>query len=159
MDVQDLVQCPAPNDNLLASIDKAILAFHKNKDIIMTLGARMGAKKPINNWFISKLEFLQSITSSTCNMNALIQWSADVTEHMNVSEIKDPACHTNNNDYDPQICRHLDQDKKLQHFAIATTLKSHFNYRNLNSRPGDISEEEEEEEEAIDCDKWEQDNP
>jgi hypothetical protein len=144
MDVQYLAQCPAPDDDLLASIDKALLAFHKNKDIIMTLGARMGAKKPIDNWFIPKLEFLQSITSGTRNVGALIQWSADATEHTHVSEIKDHARHTNNNDYDPQICRHLDRDEKLQHFTIAATLKSHRNYRNINPRPGDVPEEEEE---------------
>ncbi|KAG2030953.1 hypothetical protein BDR03DRAFT_986755 [Suillus americanus] len=128
---------------------RALLAFHENKDIIMTLGARMGAKKPIDNWFTPKLEFLQSITSGTRNMGALIQWSADATEHVHVSEIKDPACHTNNNDYDPQICQHLDRDEKLRCFAIATTLKNHSNYRDLNPRPGDIPKEEEEEEEAI----------
>ncbi|KAG0705937.1 hypothetical protein DFH29DRAFT_799338 [Suillus ampliporus] len=159
MDVQYLVQCPAPDDDVLASIDQALLAFHENKDIIMTLGAWMGAKKPIDNWFIPKLEFLQSITSGTHNVGALIQWSADVTEHTHVSEIKDPACHTNNNDYDPQICRHLDRDEKLRHFAIATTLKSHRNYRDLNPRPGDVPKEEEEEEEAINCDEREWDDP
>jgi hypothetical protein len=42
--------------------------------MITTLGARMGAKKPIDNWFI----------------HTLIQWSADATEHAHVSEIKDP---------------------------------------------------------------------
>jgi hypothetical protein len=91
MDVQYLVQCCAPDGNLLASIDKALLAFHKNKDIILTLGMWMGAKKPIDNWSIPKLEFLQSITSGTCNVGALILWSADAMEHAHVSEVKDPS--------------------------------------------------------------------
>ncbi|KAG1790046.1 uncharacterized protein HD556DRAFT_1446399 [Suillus plorans] len=95
MDVQYLAQSPASDDDLLASIDQALCTFHENKDIIMTLGARMGTKKPIDNWFIPKLEFLQSITFGTRNMGALIQWSADVTEHAHVSEIKDPTRHTN----------------------------------------------------------------
>ncbi|KAG2028502.1 hypothetical protein BDR03DRAFT_1019716 [Suillus americanus] len=125
----------------------------------MTLGTQMGAKKHIDNWFIPKLEVLQSITSSMRNVGALIQWSADAMEHAHVSEIKDPARHTNKNDYDPQICRHLDRDEKLRHFAIATALKSHHNYRDLNPRPGDIPKEDEEEEEAIDCDEREQDDP
>jgi len=125
MDVRYLAQCPAPDDDLLASIDQSLLIFHDNKDIIITLGARMGAKKPIENWFIPKLELLQSITSSTREVGALIQWSADPTEHAHVSEIKDPARRTNNNDYDPQICRHLDREEKLRRFAIATTLRSH----------------------------------
>ncbi|KAG2052649.1 hypothetical protein BDR06DRAFT_1021867 [Suillus hirtellus] len=66
---------------------------------------------------------MQSITASSCKVGALIQWSADTTEHAHISEIKDPAWHTNNNDYDPQICHHLDRQEKLQHFAIAMTLK------------------------------------
>ncbi|KAG2055947.1 hypothetical protein BDR06DRAFT_858599, partial [Suillus hirtellus] len=125
MDVRYMAQSPSPNDNLLTSIDQLLLVFHQNKDVIMTLGARMGTKKPINNWFIPKLELMQSITASTRKVGALIQWSADATEHAHISEIKDPTRHTNNNDYDPQICRHLDRLEKLRCFEIATTLKSH----------------------------------
>jgi hypothetical protein len=157
MDVRYLAQSPAPDDDLLESIDQALLTFHQNKDIIMTLGARMGAKKPIENWHIPKLEFLQSITSGTRNVGALIQWSADATEHAHISEIKDPARRTNNNDYDPQICRHLDRDEKLRRFAIATTLKSHPTYHHPNDMPEDVPEEEDDG--AIDCDEQEQDDP
>ncbi|KAG1861974.1 hypothetical protein C8R48DRAFT_774055 [Suillus tomentosus] len=45
MDVQYLVQSPTPNDDLLASIDQALLTFHKHKDIILTSGTRMGAQE------------------------------------------------------------------------------------------------------------------
>ncbi|KAG1887977.1 uncharacterized protein F5891DRAFT_987934 [Suillus fuscotomentosus] len=125
MDLRYLAQCPAPDDNILACINQSLSTFHKHKDVILTLGARMGTKKPIENWHIPKLELLQSITSSTHKVGALIQWSADATEHAHISEIKEPARQTNNNDYDPQICRHLDQEEKLRHFAIATLLKNH----------------------------------
>jgi hypothetical protein len=151
MDVRYLAQCPAPDDDLLSCIDQSLLTFHENKNVIMTLGARMGAKKPIDNWFIPKLELLQSITSSTRKVGALIQWSADATEHAHVSEIKDPARHTNNHDYDPQICRYLDRQEKLRHFAIATTLKSY--------NPVDVAEENEGEEDNIDHDDWELSDP
>lgn len=124
MDVRYLAQSPSPDDNLLASIDQSLSTFHQHKDVIMTLGARTGAKKTIDNWYIPKLELMQSITASTRKVGALIQWSADATEHAHVSEIKEPARQTNNNDYDPQICRHLDRQDKLRRFAIAMTLKS-----------------------------------
>lgn len=124
MDVRYLAQSPSPDDNLLASIDQSLSTFHQNKDVIMTLGARTGTKKTIDNWYIPKLELMQSITASTRKVGALIQWSADATEHAHVSEIKEPARQTNNNDYDPQICRHLDRQDKLRRFAIAMTLKS-----------------------------------
>ncbi|KAG2047506.1 hypothetical protein BDR06DRAFT_976686 [Suillus hirtellus] len=76
-------------------------------------GARMGTKRPIRDWHIPKLELLQSITSSTHKVSTLIQWSADATEHAHMSEIKEPAWQMNNNDYDPQICHHLDREEKL----------------------------------------------
>ncbi|KAG1906124.1 uncharacterized protein F5891DRAFT_975575 [Suillus fuscotomentosus] len=133
MDVQYLAQCPAPDNNLLSSIDQSLLMFHENKNVIMTLGARMGAKKPIDNWFIPKLELLQSITSSTRKVGALIQWSADATEHAH-------------------ICCYLDRQEKLRHFVIATTLKSY--------NPVDVAEENEGEEDNIDHDdEWELSDP
>ena len=161
MDLRYMAQCPAPDDDLLACIDRSLLIFHDNKDIIMMLRTRMGAKKPIENWFIPKLELMQSITSSTRNVGALIQWSADATEHAHVSEIKYPARRTNNNDYDPQICRHLDREEKLRRFAIATTLKSHSTYRDPDPRPEEVPEEEEGEKEDMkeDDDEWEPDDP
>ncbi|KAG1848368.1 hypothetical protein C8R48DRAFT_677294 [Suillus tomentosus] len=124
MDVWYMSQSPSPDDNLLASIDQSLSTFHQNKDVIMTLGTRTSTKKTIDNWYIPKLELMQSITASTHKVGALIQWSADTTEHAHVSEIKEPARQTNNNDYDPQICRHLDRQDKLRRFAIAMTLKS-----------------------------------
>jgi hypothetical protein len=153
MDVRYMAQSPSPDDNLLTSIDRSLLVFHQNKDVIMTLGARMGTKKPIDNWFIPKLELMQSITASTRKVGALIQWSADATEHAHISEIKDPARHTNNNDYDLQICRHLDRLEKLRRFEIATTLKSHV------VDPGTETEDEGGEEEGTACDEEEPTDP
>ncbi|KAG2353497.1 hypothetical protein BDR07DRAFT_1230156, partial [Suillus spraguei] len=61
MDIQYMAQSPSPDENLLVCIDRSLLIFHENKDIIISLKARMGTKKPINNWFIPKLELMQSI--------------------------------------------------------------------------------------------------
>ncbi|KAG2127501.1 hypothetical protein DEU56DRAFT_872775 [Suillus clintonianus] len=131
---------------------RSLLIFHENKDVIISLGARMGTKKPIDNWFILKLELMQSITASSRKVGALIQWSADTTEHAHISEIKDPAWHTNNNDYDPQICRYLDCQEKLRRFAIATTLKSTCADSNSEEFFEDEDDEEDEEDDG-DCDE------
>ncbi|KAG1839392.1 hypothetical protein C8R48DRAFT_782110 [Suillus tomentosus] len=149
MDVWYMAQSPSSDENLLACIDRSLLIFHENKDVIISLKAWMGMKKPINNWFIPKLELMQSITASSHKVGALIQWSADTTEHAHISEIKDPARHTNNNDHDPQICRHLDRQEKLQRFAIATTLKSTC----ADSNSEEFLEDEEDEEDDGDCDE------
>ncbi|KAG2146499.1 uncharacterized protein EDB93DRAFT_1250780 [Suillus bovinus] len=97
----------------------------------MSLGARMGTKKPIDNWFIPKLELMQSITASTHKL----------------------VLSSNGLNYDPQICHHLDRLEKLWHFEIATTLKSHV------VDPGTEAEDEEDEEEGIACDEEEPTDP
>ncbi|KAG1764318.1 hypothetical protein EDD22DRAFT_776077 [Suillus occidentalis] len=145
MDVRYLAQSPAPDDDLLASIDRSLAIFHDNKDVILTLGAQMGAKRAIDNWHIPKLELMQSITASARQVGSLIQWSADATEHAHITEVKDPARHTNNNDYDPQICHYLDREEKLRQFAIATTLKSPLTDPDLGERHEDDKDEEEDE--------------
>ncbi|KAG1740111.1 uncharacterized protein EDB91DRAFT_1237347 [Suillus paluster] len=99
---------PSPDDSVLTSINRSLTIFHDNKDAIMTLGARMGTKRAIDNWHIPKLELMQSITASISQVSALIQWSTDATEHAHISEIKEPAWRTNNNNYNPHICHHLD---------------------------------------------------
>ncbi|KAG1786631.1 uncharacterized protein HD556DRAFT_1449582 [Suillus plorans] len=141
MDVQYMAQFFLPDENLLACIDRSLSIFHENKDIILSLGAWMDMKKPIDNWFIPKLELMQSITASSRKV--------DTTGHAHISETKDPAWHTNNNDYDPQICHHLDQQEKLQHFAIATALKSSCAHSNLEK----LLEDEVDKEDNEDCDK------
>ncbi|KAG1724567.1 uncharacterized protein EDB91DRAFT_1255159 [Suillus paluster] len=101
MDVRYFAQSPSPDDSVLTSIDRLLAIFHDNKDAIMTLGAWMGTKRAINNWHIPKLELMQSITASISQVGTLIQWSTDATEHAHISEIKEPAWCTNNNNYDP----------------------------------------------------------
>ncbi|KIK36610.1 hypothetical protein CY34DRAFT_26284 [Suillus luteus UH-Slu-Lm8-n1] len=124
MDVWYLAQCPAPDDDLLLCIDQSLLMFHENKN--------MGAKKPIDHWFIPKLELLQSIMSSTRKVGALIQWSTDSPEH---------TC----------ICHYLDHQEKLQCFKITPTLKSY--------NPVDVAKKNEWEEDNINHDEWEPSDP
>ncbi|KAG2046970.1 hypothetical protein BDR06DRAFT_1014275 [Suillus hirtellus] len=120
----------------------------------MTLGAWMGIKRVIDNWHIPKLELMQSITTSAHQVGTLIQWSADATEHTHITKIKDSMWHTNNNDYDPQICHHLDREEKLCHFVIATTLKSPPTHPDLE----EICEDEGDEDEDEDEDEKEEEN-
>ncbi|KAG1831124.1 hypothetical protein EV424DRAFT_1343248 [Suillus variegatus] len=129
-----LSKSPEPDNNLLTSIDRSLALFHDNKDVIMTLDAQMGVKRVIDNWHIPKLELMQSITTSTCQVGALIQWSTDATEHVHISKIKDPVQHTNNNNYDPQIC-------------LATSLKNPPTDPDLEELCEDEEDEDEDEEE------------
>jgi hypothetical protein len=47
---------------------------------------------------------------------------ADTTEHAHITLIKDPGDATNNNNYDPQICRFLDRAEKCRLFDIGVHL-------------------------------------
>ncbi|KIO08002.1 hypothetical protein M404DRAFT_23247 [Pisolithus tinctorius Marx 270] len=68
------------------------------------------------------LELMQSIIPSVKHVRVTIQWTADVTEHAHVSEIKTPASASNINNYDPQICWYLDCTEKCRTFELMTSL-------------------------------------
>jgi len=66
---------------------------------------------------------MQSVVPSIPRVGVTIQWSADVTEHAHIDQIKDPARGSNNHNYDPQICRQLDRLEKCRGFELAMSLK------------------------------------
>ncbi|KAH7916878.1 hypothetical protein BV22DRAFT_971172, partial [Leucogyrophana mollusca] len=90
VDFRYLAQAPRFNDNTLERVDAALKDFHDNKAAIIQAKGRMGKRGPINNWEIPKLELLQSVVPSIRASGAIMQWSADVTEHAHVTEIKNP---------------------------------------------------------------------
>jgi hypothetical protein len=123
MDFRYLSQSPEIDEETCAKIDAALKEFHDHKEAILTAGVRVGkGKTPINNWHIPKLEFMQSVVTNIRANGAPIQWSADVTEHANITEIKDPARAGNNQNYEAQICRYLDRTDKCRRFDLATSV-------------------------------------
>jgi hypothetical protein len=123
MDFRYLVQSLRIDDDDLKRISAALAEFHANKYAITAAGFRRGkGNKVIDNWYIPKLELMQSIVPSIRNTGVTIQWTADTTEHAHVTEIKDPARSGNNNNYDSQICRYLDRADKCRRFDLATNL-------------------------------------
>ncbi|KAG2336846.1 hypothetical protein BDR05DRAFT_1005492 [Suillus weaverae] len=86
-----LAQSPHLDDDNLKCISGTLQEFHANKDAIIDTGARWGkGNRPITHWHIPKLELMQSIVPSICTSGVTRQWSADVTEHADITEIKDP---------------------------------------------------------------------
>lgn len=65
---------------------------------------------------------MQSFVPSIKRLGATIQWTADITEHAHMTEIKTLARASNNNNYDPQICHFLDQAEKCWAFELATLI-------------------------------------
>ncbi|KAG1792878.1 uncharacterized protein HD556DRAFT_1443963 [Suillus plorans] len=100
-----LIQSPHIDEEDLGHISGALTEFHMNKDAILAAGARQGkGNRNIDNFYIPKLELMQSIVPSICNSGFIGQWSADITEHAHITEIKDPTRSSNNNNYNTQIC-------------------------------------------------------
>jgi hypothetical protein len=123
MDFRYLAQAPQISDQTCTEIDLALEEFHDHKSTIISSGARTGkGGKVIDNWYIPKLELLQSVTSSIRDSGAAIQWTADTTERYHITEIKEPSDRTNNQGYEAQICRHLDRRERCRQFDIATAI-------------------------------------
>ena len=67
-----------------------------------------------------------------------MQWSADITKHTHVEEIKVPACSGNNQNYYSQITQHLDRLDKCFHFDLATYIEQQA-MDQVNDDDGDLS--------------------
>ncbi|KAJ6596774.1 hypothetical protein DFH09DRAFT_905105 [Mycena vulgaris] len=117
-------QAPAISEDILSKMSTCLKTFHNKKDSILKAGVRKGKKGPIDNWYIPKLEFLQSVIPAIRANGVPLQWSADVTEHAYITLVKDPAYNSNNQNYEAQICRHLDRGDKCRHFDLATAIAS-----------------------------------
>ncbi|KIJ19517.1 hypothetical protein PAXINDRAFT_8007 [Paxillus involutus ATCC 200175] len=101
MDFQYRIQAYRIDDNDLQIISAALSEFHANKDSIIEHGAwrDQEQKAAINNWYIPKLELMQSIVLSIHRVGVVIQFTVDITEHAHSMEIKIPAGSSNNNNY------------------------------------------------------------
>jgi hypothetical protein len=123
MDFRYLAQSRQLNDNQLILIATSLQLFHSHKQSILDARARVGkGNKPINHFQIPKLELMHSVVPSVSASGAVMQWSADTTEHAHITEIKVPRRSGNNQSYNPQICRWLDRSEKHRNFALALSI-------------------------------------
>ncbi|KAG9309410.1 hypothetical protein JVU11DRAFT_10661 [Chiua virens] len=134
MDFRYRVQAYCISDADIQLISTALDVFHAHKHAVLENGGQRGkGNRVIDNWYIPKLELMQSIAPSIKCVGVTIQWTADTMEHAHVSEIKMPARSTNNNNYDPQICCYLDWAEKCRSFELATSLHEQDAIRNQNT--------------------------
>ena len=123
-DFRYLAQSHSIDNCTLDMLSNALDLFHQNKRAILDAGARVGkGNKPLDHFFIPKLEFFQSVVASVRWSGAPIQWSADPTERAHIDVVKTPSENTNNGQYGPQICRHLDRDERRRLFDLATAIQ------------------------------------
>ena len=122
-DFRYLAQSRSIDDHTIIMISLALDLFHENKHAILDAKARVGkGNKPLEHFFIPKLELLHSVVTSIRWSGAPIQWSADATERAHIDVIKTPSGNTNNGQYGPQICRHLDCEERRRLFDLATAI-------------------------------------
>ena len=118
LDFHYYAQSNVISKDICEKIEGSLQLFHQNKEAIMTAGAQRGKNGPIPNWFIPKLEFLQSVV-----LNIQYNGVAILTENAHIRVVKDPAHSGNNRSYESQICRHLDRVDKLNNFELATAIR------------------------------------
>ena len=124
MDFRYLAQAPEVDDIMCDKIDAALLEFHNHKSAIMDARVRVGkGNHPIENWYIPKLELMQSVVTNIKANGAAANWTADHTEHAHIEVVKDPARSGNNQKYEEQICRYLDRSDKCRRFDLATAIR------------------------------------
>ncbi|KAH9011301.1 hypothetical protein EDB84DRAFT_1590710 [Lactarius hengduanensis] len=103
------VQSAFLTDSAISSFVDSLQEFHDEKAAITAAGARVGSKGPITHFNIPKLEQWQHFACSTKMMGAPIQWTADVTECLHITEVKHPFCATNHCNFEEQCARILDR--------------------------------------------------
>ncbi|KAH8996029.1 hypothetical protein EDB92DRAFT_1967415 [Lactarius akahatsu] len=102
------VQSPFLTESAISSFVDSLKEFHNKKAAITAAGARIGTKGPI-------LELWQHFACSTKMMGAPIQWTADVTERLHITEVKHPFCATNHCNFEEQSARILG---RLEHVKL-----------------------------------------
>ncbi|KAH9001804.1 hypothetical protein EDB86DRAFT_3063618 [Lactarius hatsudake] len=110
------VQSPFLTESAISSFVDSLKEFHDEKAAITAAGARIGTKGPITHFNIPKLELWQHFACSTKMMGAPIQWTADVTERLHITEVKHPFRATNHRNFEEQCARILDRLERVKLF-------------------------------------------
>jgi hypothetical protein len=122
IDFRYLTQSPRLDEDDLVKMNATLQLFHSNKFAITESGARC-SKKSSSDWYIPKLELMQSTVANARQSGAPIQFTADVTEKLHSVNIKMPVRgQSNNHGYDAQICHHLNHMEKSYNFDLATLI-------------------------------------
>ncbi|KAH8983931.1 hypothetical protein EDB92DRAFT_1819274 [Lactarius akahatsu] len=109
-------QSPFLTESAISSFVDSLKEFHDKKVAITAAGARIGTKGPITHFNIPKLELWQHFACSTKMMGAPIQWTADVTERLHITEVKHPFRATNHRNFEEQCARILDRLERVKLF-------------------------------------------
>ncbi|KAG1856535.1 hypothetical protein C8R48DRAFT_775939 [Suillus tomentosus] len=120
-----LAQNPLHTESSIASMAQALRDFHNNKQAILDAEARQGKGGAKDDFFIPKLELMQSFTRAIFHVGSLMQWTADVSECLLITHCKHPFERTSRQrDFVSQIARILDREEAIRLFDLYTLLSS-----------------------------------
>ncbi|KAH9011172.1 hypothetical protein EDB83DRAFT_2234129 [Lactarius deliciosus] len=126
------VQSPLLTESAIVKFVDALRKFHDEKEAIIAAGARMGSKGPIDHFNIPKLEILHHFACSTKMMGVPIQWTADVTERLHITEVKHPFRATNHRNFEEQCTRILDRLEHVHLFDLICSFLANGNLKHEN---------------------------
>ncbi|KIK34957.1 hypothetical protein CY34DRAFT_110084, partial [Suillus luteus UH-Slu-Lm8-n1] len=121
-----LAQNPFHSAETLLSMTQALADFHATKDAVIEAQARRGKKGAKEDFFIPKLELLQSFRGTVERLGTLMQFSADMTERLLITHCKDLFGRTNRrvNDFVEQAVRILNRQESMELFNLYALLRS-----------------------------------
>ncbi|KAH9034171.1 hypothetical protein EDB84DRAFT_1669337 [Lactarius hengduanensis] len=126
------VQSPLLTESAISKFVDVLQKFHNEREAIITAGARMGSKGPIGHFNIPKLEILHHFACSTKMMGVPIQWTADVTERLHITEVKHPFRATNHRNFEEQCTRILDRLERVHLFDLICSFLANGNLKHEN---------------------------
>ncbi|KAG1891885.1 uncharacterized protein F5891DRAFT_1131466 [Suillus fuscotomentosus] len=102
------------------SMAQALSDFHMFKDAIVDAEARRGKKGVKEDFFIPKLELLQSFGGTVERLGTLMQFSADMTERLLITHCKHLFGRTNrrSTDFTEQCVRILNRQESMELFNL-----------------------------------------
>ncbi|KAG1867447.1 hypothetical protein C8R48DRAFT_793878 [Suillus tomentosus] len=121
-----LAQNPVHSPQSLQSMVQALSDFHSFKDTIVQAKARKGKKGIKEDFFIPKLELLQSFDGTIKKLGTLMQFSADLTEQLLITHCKDlfPWTSPQIKDFTEQCVRILNCQESMEMFGLYMLLTS-----------------------------------
>ncbi|KAG1893228.1 uncharacterized protein F5891DRAFT_1131356 [Suillus fuscotomentosus] len=105
-----LAQNPVHTDTSIKDMSTALSVFHEHKQAIIDAEARRGKSGAKDDFFIPKLELMQSFARAIPHVGSLIQYSADKTSRQK--------------DFVQQITRILEREETIRLFELYTLLAS-----------------------------------
>ncbi|KAI0825391.1 hypothetical protein BC628DRAFT_1320379 [Trametes gibbosa] len=110
LDFLYIAQYPSHTDTTLVALENALAAFHDNRDVFVTLGARSAFNIPKLHFLMHYVRFIK-LFGTTDNYNT------EATERLHIDFAKDAYRATNHKDEYPQMTQWLERREKIAQHA------------------------------------------